>query len=224
MEEHWEKGVNSNIRIGGAYLENLALVKQTSDATILTLCNNLSWFGGKTRNRKVFSILTTSGMWHRTVHWRLLYFHDIWLCTKGPAARLQATPDVGLSARVHFSSLVESSFKTGRNNNNELRVSHCTLHTAGLNILCGHKQNQFAARPRGLRQIKNYVQKYLVETHPLVQRKNIFSFLGDYSWIIDKNAQTFFSCTVGCASSKVLSNTEVSGASEVPQSRGKLIF
>ena len=42
--------------------------------------------------------------------------------------------------------------------------------TAGLAIRNGHAKIQFAARPRGLRRIRNYVQKALDEENPTVRR------------------------------------------------------
>ena len=40
---------------------------------------------------------------------------------------------------------------------------------SGLDILCRRTKNKFAARPRGLQQIWNYVWKALVEAHQLVR-------------------------------------------------------
>ena len=49
--------------------------------------------------------------------------------------------------------------------------------TAGLNVLFGHTQNQFAVRPRGLRWIWIYEWKALDEAHPMAARnKSYFHF------------------------------------------------
>ena len=84
-------------------------------------------------------------------------------------------------------------------------------------------QKKNAARPRELRQIQNYVQKALVEVHPLVRGKNHF-FWRVILKKIDEKCPKFFRAPHSLMRLVEISNADVSGVSEVPQTRGKLFF
>ena len=86
---------------------------------------------------------------------------------------------------------------------NNVRV--CLMSTAGLDMLCGHTKNQFAVRTRGL---------CTADLNTRMKSSRRGASTGGVQKII------FLSWVRLVESSK----TEVSGASEVPQSHGELVF